>query len=103
MCIRDSRELGASIDTGVIGHEAYYEPKWRRVEIFARFLEAQEIKLEPLGSSFRVAAGGLILTEISRKFHLNRIVPYLDTFGFETMDIFSDSLDRFAVLLLKRE
>lgn len=100
---RMNRELGSSIDTGVIGHEAYYVPKWRRVEIFARFHETQEIDLEPLGSSFRVEAGSLILTEISRKFHLNRVVPYLGTFGLKTMDIFTDSLDRFAVLLLKSE
>ena len=100
---RMNRELGSSLDTSLIGHVARYDHKWRRVEIFAHFLQEQEITIKPLGSTFHVGAGELVLTEVSRKFRLDHMVPYLRTFGFETSKIFSDSRRRFAVLLLQRK
>ncbi|MCL4473180.1 MAG: L-histidine N(alpha)-methyltransferase [Actinobacteria bacterium] len=101
--IRMNRELGASLDPDLIDHVAHYDRKWRRVEIFAHFLEEQEIAIEPLGSTFRIGAGEYILTEVSRKFRLEQMVPYLGTFGLETQRIFTDSGKRFAVLLLRRK
>lgn len=101
--IRMNRELGASLDPGLIDHVAHYDRKWRRVEIFAHFLEEQEIAIEPLGSAFRIGAGEHILTEVSRKFRLEQMVPYLGTFRLETERIFTDSARRFAVLLLRRK
>lgn len=99
---RMNRELGASLDVKQIHHAARYNPQWRRVEIFARFEREQEIYVKPLGNSFRIGAGEHILTEVSRKFRLKQLVPYLCTFGLETLQIFSDSHERFAVLLLER-
>lgn len=99
---RMNRELGSSLRTESIRHFARYNQKWRRVEIFARFLEDQVIHIEPLASSFRIKASEMILTEISRKFHLAQLIPYLSTFGLDTRQIFADSGQRFAVLLLRR-
>jgi len=99
---RMNRELGASLDTSSIIHEARYDPKWRRVEIFARFLEEQELRSRQLGGAFRISAGEHILTEVSRKFRLGQITPYLSTFGLEAQRIFTDGAHRYAVLLLRR-
>lgn len=99
---RMNRELGSALDTGAIDHVARYMPRWRRVEIFARFNTEQRIEIAPLGSAFRISGGEMILTEISRKFRLQQIVPYLCTFGLRTEKIYSDCDSRVAVLLLKK-
>ncbi|MHB8168171.1 MAG: L-histidine N(alpha)-methyltransferase [Thermoleophilia bacterium] len=102
MFARMNRELGASLDVTAIDHVARYAPKWRRVEIFARFRREQRIEIAPAGSAFRIGKGELILTEVSRKFHLRQLVPYLCTFGLNTEQIYSDRNQRFAVLLLRK-
>ncbi len=99
---RMNRELGSSIDTGSIDHLARYVPRWRRVEIFAGFNRSQQIDIAPLDSSFRIGSGEIILTEVSRKFRLSQMVPYLCTFGLNAERIYTDRGRRFAVLLLKK-
>ncbi len=99
---RMNRELGSTLETAVISHVARYDPNWRRVEIFAEFQEKQRIEIALLGKTLEVKAGERILTEISRKFKINRMVPYLATFGLETIKTYVDPDNRFAVLLLEQ-
>ncbi len=99
---RMNRELGSSLDVGAIDHVARYMPRWRRVEIFARFNREQRIEIAPLGSSFRIGRGETILTEVSRKFRLKQMVPYLCTFRMKTERIYADRRRRFAALLLRK-
>ncbi len=99
---RMNRELGSTLDLEAIGHDARYSRERSRVEIFARFERAQTIDIEPLGRSIAVAEGERIMTEISCKFRLKRLVPYLDGFGLEPQQVYTDNEERFAVLLLRR-
>lgn len=99
---RMNRELGASISMDAIEHVAAYNSAHERVEIFAKFTEPQEIQIAPLGRSVTLQANTLISTEISRKFRIRKIVPYLKRFGLETERVFSGEDGRFAVLLLAR-
>jgi L-histidine N-alpha-methyltransferase len=99
---RMNRELGATIDTSVILHEARYNPARRRVEIGARFERSQAIFVRPLGRRFLVRAGERVETEISRKYELRRMQPYLERFGFALKRVFTDDQDWFATLLLER-
>jgi uncharacterized SAM-dependent methyltransferase len=46
--------------------------------------------------------GEMVLTEISRKYHLEACVPSLEGFGFETEAVFTDERNWFALILLKR-
>ena len=46
--------------------------------------------------------GVMVLTEISRKYHLEACVPSLEGFGFETEAVFTDERNWFALILLKR-
>ena len=98
---RMNRELGSSLETAAITHVARYDPNWRRVEIFAEFQEKQRIEIAQLKKTFEINAGEMILTEISRKFKVSQMVPYLATFGLETIKTYTDVEKRFAVLLLK--
>jgi L-histidine N-alpha-methyltransferase len=44
----------------------------------------------------------MVLTEISRKYHLEACVPSLEGFGFETEAVFTDERNWFGLILLKR-
>jgi uncharacterized SAM-dependent methyltransferase len=43
-----------------------------------------------------------VLVEISRKFRVDRLRPYLESLGFKTRRVFTDEKGWFAVLLLQR-
>lgn len=98
---RMNRELGTDLDTETIEHVAGFNASRSRVEIFARFNEAQVIELPSLDASFHIGAGETILTEISCKFDLEEVLPRLDGFGFRAERVYTDTGGRFAVLLLQ--
>jgi L-histidine N-alpha-methyltransferase len=99
---RMNAELGAGLDLDEIAHEAVWNHEWQRIEIGARFRRAQTLHVAPLGRRFAMAAGDLVLTEISRKFVLDNLRAYLDCFGFETVHVATDDRGWFGVLLLRR-
>ena len=99
---RMNRELGCSIDTDAIEHVAQYNPAKEQIEIYARFTRQQSFYLAPLGRRITVRQDEMVQTEISRKFRLERFIPYLEGFGFETEGVFTDERDGFAQLLLRR-
>ncbi|MFN2420128.1 MAG: ergothioneine biosynthesis protein EgtB [Gemmatimonadota bacterium] len=98
---RMNRELGTRIPVESIEHVAYWNDRLERIEIYARFLEQASIELAAIGRRFRIAAGEMILTEISRKYRHDKIAADLARFGFRLEATFLDSLDRFAVLLFR--
>jgi L-histidine N-alpha-methyltransferase len=97
-----NRELDAGLDLGAIRHEAIYRADWRRVEISARFLRRQILRVRPLEQTLLIEAGDSIMSEISRKFDLVELKRYLSCFGLETIRAFADEQQWYAVLLLRR-
>jgi L-histidine N-alpha-methyltransferase len=100
--VRMNRELDAGIDTGAVEHVARYNPAWQRIEIFAQFTQSMEINVGPLGVRIPVEAGDRVMTEISRKFVLDRLAPYARLFGFDVVARYTDDRDWFALLLFTR-
>ncbi len=99
---RMNRELDAGIDLDAIEHQANWVPERRRIEIHARLLARQTIRVAPLGLSFTLEAGDRILTEVSRKYRLNGIGSWLGRFGFLVDAIYRDEHDWYALVLLRR-
>ncbi len=99
---RMNRELGTDVPPDSIGHVAYWNDRLERIEIYARFADAECIRLPSIGRSFRVAAGEMVLTEISRKFRIEKIAAELARFGFALEERFADGEERFALLLFRR-
>lgn len=100
--VRMNRELEAGLDLDAITHVARYHEAWRRVEISARFETDQTLHVGPLDRDVRIAAGEQIMTEISRKFVLEDLEPYLASFGLRLRRVFTDRRRWYAVLLLQR-
>jgi iron(II)-dependent oxidoreductase len=99
---RMNRELGTDVDIDSIEHVAYWNDRLERIEIYARFLRATRIELRSIARSFRVAAGEMVLTEISRKYRIPTMASDLARFGFALERSFSDQGGRFALLLCRR-
>ncbi len=99
---RINRELGASIDIATIEHVAAFSAPRNQVEIFAKFTQAQQIDIAPLGQSVSIEANALVMTEISRKFRIDEIRPYLEHYRLETRHVFSNDGQNFALLLLAK-
>jgi L-histidine N-alpha-methyltransferase len=99
---RMNRELGSQVNIEDIEHVAFYNPDHRQIEISAEFTRPQRIHIAPLGRMFEIAAGESIRTEISRKFDLEKIEPYLGGFGLILKKAYFDGAKRFALLLLSR-
>jgi L-histidine Nalpha-methyltransferase len=100
---RMNRELGCSMDLEAIEHIAHYDAEKEQVETFAYFTRQQMLYLAPLERQLTIPQGEMVQIEISRKFRLERVVPYLEQFGFGTEEVFTDEKNWFALLLLRRE
>jgi L-histidine Nalpha-methyltransferase len=100
---RMNRELGCSIDLEAIEHIAHYDAEKEQIETFAYFTRQQTLYLAPLERQLTIPQGEMVQIEISRKFRLERFLPYLEQFGFCTEDVFTDERNWFAMLLLRRQ
>ncbi|MEW6271892.1 MAG: ergothioneine biosynthesis protein EgtB [Thermodesulfobacteriota bacterium] len=98
---RMNRELGAELDLDAIEHVAHYNERKERIDIFARFRREMVLRLPALGRSFRIAAGEMIQTEISRKFRIEDMALRASRHGFEMVRAFTDADERFALLLFR--
>jgi L-histidine N-alpha-methyltransferase len=96
-------ELDAGLDLDAIEHVARYDPAWERIEISARFRETQTVRIAPLATTIDIAAGEMVMTEVSRKFEVERLKQYLACFGLVTRAVYTDPRRWFGVLLLQRE
>jgi gamma-glutamyl hercynylcysteine S-oxide synthase len=98
---RMNRELGTSLDLSQIEHVAYYNPRKERIDIFARFQKEALIELASLGRHFRIAAGEMVQTEISRKFREEDVARRFARHGFLLRRRFRDRQGRYALLLFR--
>src|SRR5262249_913329 len=109
---RMNRELGTDLDLDAIEHV----PSWNETPhpihlfapfpphtaIFGRFTRQAVMELPELARSFRLAAGEMVLTEVSRKFRLPEMTAAAARHGFEAVETITDPDQAFALLLLRR-
>ncbi|MGH7556365.1 MAG: ergothioneine biosynthesis protein EgtB [Gemmatimonadota bacterium] len=99
---RMNRDLGTDVPADSVEHVAYWNDRLERIEIYARFDRTVRIQLPSIRRSFRIAAGEMILTEISRKYRLGAVESDFARFGFGLEDAFTDEARRFGLLLFRR-
>ncbi|GFO54427.1 hypothetical protein GMSM_14340 [Geomonas sp. Red276] len=81
---------------------ALYNREKEQIEVYAHFTRQQTVHLSPLGRELVIPQGEMVQVEISRKFRLGRFLPYLEEFGFERVELFTDGREWFALLLMRR-
>jgi L-histidine Nalpha-methyltransferase len=80
---RVNRELGANFDLRQFRHEAIYNEAARRVEIGARALTRQLIRISSIDLDVDIAEGELILTEYSHKYTIQDLRTLAAQTGFD--------------------
>jgi len=100
---RMNRELGTGLDLEQIEHVAYYSIDRERIEIFARFRRETTIRLFGFAQDFRIAAGEMVQTEISRKFQVDEVAERLARHGLVPIESFVGTDEGFALVLARRD
>lgn len=94
-----NRRFNGNFDLSQFEHFAFYNDREGQVEMRLRSLRSQTVELQTLDLTVEFEAGETILTEISRKFDLDRMQQYLHGRGLEPVRAWTDS-DRWFGLLL---
>src|SRR3989442_7986398 len=87
---RMNRDLGTRLDLEAIEHVAHYNDRLDRIEIFARFTREAVIALPELGRRFRMAPGGMIMTEINPKFRPDQMAGTPARYPLDTVQTLTD-------------
>lgn len=94
-----NRRFEGNFDTTQFEHWAFYNEIEHRIEMHLRSMRSQTVQLKSLNLTVNFAPGETILTEISRKFDLNKIQQQLTTRGLVPIQTWTDSNHWFGLLL----
>ena len=94
-----NREVEADFDVDAFEHDAVWNAGQERIEMWLRSSRAQTVKIRALDLTLEFGEGEQVLTEISTKFRREHLVAELARAGFEVREWWTDSIERFALLL----
>lgn len=94
-----NRELDGDFDVSAFEHVAHWNAEAEWMEMFVRSLREQTVRLEALELEVAFYAGELMRTEISAKFHLQRLANELEAAGLAVQRWWTDDAGDFALLL----
>jgi len=99
---RMNRELGVEIPLESIVYDGFYNEAREQVEMYLRF--TSDVAIDAGGGShpIEIVAGEAVMMEISRKFHIDKMVARMAAHGFDLQQPFVGADELFAVLLLTR-
>ncbi|MGH7793527.1 MAG: L-histidine N(alpha)-methyltransferase [Candidatus Binatia bacterium] len=97
-----NRLLQSNFDLDKIRYHSWFNPQWRRIEMYGVAEAEQEIVFPTAGTSFRWDKKEQILVEISRKFDPQRLQEQLKFFGLRPLAHFTDAKQWYSVLLFKK-
>jgi len=97
-----NRELDADFDLSAFEHVARWNAEAEWMEIYLRSNRRQTVRLAALELEVEFGPGELMRTEISAKFHLQRLAAELESAGLSVQRRWTDDAGDFAVLLATR-
>ena len=97
-----NRLLQCNFDLSKMRYQSWFNPDWRRIEMYAATTEPQDIRCANPQAAFHWQTDEKILVEISRKFDPQRLQEQLRFFGLPPLAHFTDA-DRWYSVLLSRK
>ncbi len=94
--------LGADFDASGFEHVAVWDAENEWIEMRLRARRAMDVRIAELDMDVSFTEGEEIRTEISAKFHRSGITDELATAGFGVEQIWTDTEERFAVVLARK-
>jgi L-histidine Nalpha-methyltransferase len=98
-----NRELDGDFDVTAFEHVARWNAEQEWMEMFVRSLREQTVRLEAVDLGVAFDAGELMRTEISAKFHQERLTAELEAAGLIVRRWWTDDAGDFAVVLASGE
>jgi dimethylhistidine N-methyltransferase len=95
---RINRELDADFDLGAFEHRAFYDRRYKRVDIRLESRRRQRVRVG--AASYRFARGEAIRTEYSHKYTIDGLAALADEAGFTLRRYWTDDRQYFAVAYL---
>lgn len=97
-----NKQLGADFDLDRFRHVALWDPVNEWIEMRLEATTEMSVRIADLGMSVRFEEGEQLRTEISAKFRQSGIRAELAAAGFEDVQTWSDSDERFALVCARR-
>jgi L-histidine N-alpha-methyltransferase len=94
-----NRELGADFEVEAFSHVALWNAEREWIEMRLRARRPMTVRVAELGLSVPFAEGEEMCTEISAKFRADGLREELAAAGFELVEWWTDSAERFALAL----
>lgn len=91
--------FGGNFDLGEFEHQAIYNRDEDQIELYLQCQKHCNVYLDKLDLTVEFQAGETVLTQISRKFKVEKIQQYLQTRGLKLVQTWTDTREWFAVLL----
>lgn len=88
-----------NFDTGNFEHLAFYNDTDYQIEMHLKSKQLQRVELGKINLTIELEKGETIRSEISRKFHLDKMQAELEKRGLVTVQVWTDSQQWFGVLL----
>ena len=98
---RINRELDADFDLDAFQHSAFYDRRYKRVDIRLESRRTQRVRVG--AASYRFARGEAIRTEYSHKYTIDGLAELADEAGFTLRRYWTDDRQYFAVAYLVRD
>ena len=80
-------------------HQAFYNDSESQIEMHLQCQRSHHVSLAALDLNVEFEEGETILTEISRKFNLEKMQANLEQIGFKTVQVWTDPQQWFGVIL----
>jgi uncharacterized SAM-dependent methyltransferase len=97
-----NRLLHGNFDPAKMRYHSWFNPEWRRIEMYAVATQPQEIRFRHPEAAFHWQKDESILVEISRKFDPERLQEQLRFFALDPLAHFTDANHWYSVLLFKK-
>lgn len=94
-------ELGADFDPAAFTHRAVWNEEQEWIEMRLRARRPMHVALPAVDLEITFVEGEELRTEVSAKFHRDRVISELDAAGFELERWYTDDSSRFAVSLAR--
>lgn len=94
-----NRELDADFDVDAFRHVARWNAAEERIEMWLRAQGSQRVHVGALGLTVDFAAGEEMLTEVSCKFHPDKVIDELDAAGLRRIRWWTDRAGDFGLSL----
>ena len=97
-----NRELAADFQSGNFAHEAIYNRELNRIEMYLISRRRQEVAIGKINMKFKLEADEKILTELSYKFHFDKLETMLAEQGLNVIRHFEPDNRYYSLLLAQR-